>query len=394
MSQVELWPHFSEGNQLSLLETGAEFFPALEAAIDAARAEIYLETYIFKHDTIGRELVAALRRATARGVTVRLLVDGFGSRSFVAEERRRLLDAGIQMLVYRQELSTWSLRRHRLRRLHRKLAVIDAQVAFVGGINLSNDHPAAIPDHPRHDYALRIEGPLLRAIHATTRHLWELVAWASFHHRFRINDDALPRGLPAGKITASFVIRDNLRHRRDIENAYLDAIGRARHSILIANAYFLPGRRFRRALVNAAERGVAITILLQGKVEYRLQHYATQALYPSLLNHGIRIFEYRLSFLHAKVAVVDDAWATVGSSNIDPFSLLLAREANVVVRDTGFATELRTRIEGAMTRGAAELSLANWQKKMVLARVLRWAAYGLVRLAVGISGYGKGKEGL
>jgi len=394
MSQVELWPHFSEGNQLSLLETGAEFFPALEAAIDAARAEIYLETYIFKHDAIGRALVAALRRATARGVTVRLLVDGFGSRSFVAEERKTLLDAGIQMLVYRQELSTWSLRRHRLRRLHRKLAVIDARVAFVGGINLSNDHPAAIPEHPRHDYALRIEGPLLRAIHATTRHLWELVAWASFHHRFRINDDALPQGLPAGDITAGFVIRDNLRHRRDIENAYLDAIGRARRSILIANAYFLPGRRFRRALVEASERGVAITILLQGQVEYRLQHYATQALYPSLLNHGIRIFEYRLSFLHAKVAVIDDAWATVGSSNIDPFSLLLAREANVIVRDAGFATELRTRVERAMTRGATELSLANWQKKMVLARVLRWAAYGLVRFAVGISGYGKGKEGL
>jgi len=394
MSQGELWPHFSEGNQLSLLETGAEFFPALEAAIDAARAEIYLETYIFKHDTIGRALVAALRRATARGVTVRLLVDGFGSRSFVAEARKDLLDAGIQMLVYRQELSTWSLRRHRLRRLHRKLAVIDAQIAFVGGINLSNDHPAAIPEHPRHDYALRIEGPLLRAIHATTRHLWELVAWASFHHRFRINDDALPQGLPAGDITAGFVIRDNLRHRRDIENAYLDAIGRARHSILIANAYFLPGRRFRRALVEAAGRGVAITILLQGQVEYRLQHYATQALYPSLLNHGIRVFEYRLSFLHAKVAVIDDAWATVGSSNIDPFSLLLAREANVIVRDAGFAAELRTRVERAMVRGAAELSLANWHKKTVLARVLRWAAYGLVRFAVGISGYGKGKEGL
>ena len=106
-------------------------------------------------------------------------------------------------------------------------------------------------------------------------HLWELVAWASFHHRFRINDDALPQGLPAGDITAGFVIRDNLRHRRDIENAYLDAIGRARHSILIANAYFLPGRRFRRALVEAAGRGVAITILLQGQVEYRLQHYAS-----------------------------------------------------------------------------------------------------------------------
>jgi len=394
MSLVELWPHFSEGNQLTLLETGADFFPALEAAIDAAQIEIFLETYIFKHDSVGRTLVGALRRATARGVTVRLLVDGFGSRRFVAEERKALLDAGIQMLVYRQELSKWSLRRHRLRRLHRKLAVIDGQVAFVGGINLSNDHPSAMPEHPRHDYALRIEGPLLRSIHSTTRHLWELVSWASFHRRFRIDDDDLPQGLPAGEIAASFVIRDNLRHRRDIENAYLEAIGRARRTILIANAYFLPGRRFRRALVDAASRGVVVTILLQGQVEYRLQHYATQALYPSLLQHGIRIFEYRLSYLHAKVAVIDGSWATIGSSNIDPFSLLLAREANVIVRDSGFAEQLRARLERAMANGADELSLANWHKKTILARVLRWAAYGLARFAVGISGYGKGKEGL
>jgi cardiolipin synthase len=394
MSHVELWPHFSEGNQLTLLETGAEFFPALEAAIDAAATEIYLETYIFTFDTVGRSVVAALRRASARGVAVRLLVDGFGSRSFVDEQREALQQDGIQLLVYRQELSTWSLRRHRLRRLHRKLAVIDGQVAFVGGINLTSDLPHDMADHPRHDYALRIEGPLLRAIHAAARHVWELVAWASFRHRERVEDGPLPQGLPAGDIAAAFVIRDNLRHRRDIENAYLDAIARARHHILIANAYFLPGRRFRRALVEAAARGVEVVILLQGQVEYRLQHYATQALYPSLMHHGIRIFEYRLSYLHAKVAVIDGVWSTVGSSNIDPFSLLLAREANVIVRDVGFAARLRQRLERAMHGGAHELSLRRWRKKALLARMLRWAAYGLVRFAVGISGYGRGREGL
>ena len=224
MSHTELWPHFSEGNQLELLETGAEFFPALEQAIDAATDAIYLETYILRDDDVGRRMVAALRRAAARGVSVRVLVDGFGSRRFVAEHRRTMVDAGIQMLVYRQELSQWALRRHRLRRLHRKLAVIDARVAFVGGINLCNDFPHAIPDHPRHDYALRIEGPLLRAIHSSVRHVWELVAWASFKRRFRIQDGVLPQGRPAGDITAAFVIRDNLRHRRDIENAYLQAL--------------------------------------------------------------------------------------------------------------------------------------------------------------------------
>jgi cardiolipin synthase len=147
-------------------------------------------------------------------------------------------------------------------------------------------------------------------------------------------------------------VRDNLRHRRDIERAYLDAIGAAREEIVLANAYFLPGRRFRRALRAAAGRGVRVTILLQGLVEYRLLHYATQALYGNLLAAGIRIFEYQRSFLHAKVAVIDHHWATVGSSNIDPFSLLLAREANVVVLDRRFAEDLEQSLAAAMRDGA------------------------------------------
>lgn len=394
MSHTELWPHFSEGNRLELLETGAEFFPALEAAIESARADVFIETYILKYDIVGRCLISAMRRAAARGVTVRLLVDGFGSRQFIETHYQMMLDSGIQMLVYRRELSRWSLRRHRLRRLHRKLAVIDGEVAFVGGINLAHDYPAHIPEHPRHDYALRIEGPLLRAIQGTVRHVWELVVWASLKHRFRLAHLPIPQGQPAGPVSAALVIRDNVRHRRDIEIAYLDAIGKARHRILIANAYFLPGRRFRRALVAAAQRGVEVTVLLQGQVEYRLQHWATQALYPSLIGHGIRIYEYRRSYLHAKVAVIDDQWATVGSSNIDPFSLLLAREANIIARDSAFAGQLRRRVEEAMDDGAQALSMAFWKKKSISARIMRWVAYGMVRLAVGISGYGKGREGL
>ena len=394
MSHIELWPHFSEGNQLELLETGAEFFPALEAAIEAARSDVFIETYILKYDIVGRCLISAMRRAAARGVSVRLLVDGFGSRRFVEEHHQMMLDSGIHMLVYRRAFSRWALRRHRLRRLHRKLAVIDGKVAFVGGINLAHDYPPHIPEHPRHDYTLRIEGPLLRAIQSTVKHIWELVVWASLKHRFHLNNLPLPQGLPAGSVSAALVIRDNVRHRRDIENAYLDAIEKARHRILIANAYFLPGRRFRRALVSAAQRGVEVTILLQGQVEYRLQHWATQALYPSLIGHGIRIFEYQRSYLHAKVAVIDDQWATVGSSNIDPFSLLLAREANIIARDSAFASQLRQSVERAMQEGAQALSMAFWTKKSIPARAMRWLAYGMVRMAVGISGYGRGKEGL
>ena len=388
MRHRELWPHFSDGNAITLLENGAEFFPAVESAIEGAQRQIFLETYILEFDDVGRRIVDALCRAAARGVAVHLLVDGFGSREFVDVHLPALKVENLRVLVYRRELRTLAIRRQRLRRMHRKLAVVDGQIAFVGGINIVDDYNTSIPATPRHDYAVRVEGPLLRAIHAAAVHMWEIVSWASLKRRMRVADGLEPPAVASGEMRAAFVIRDNLRHRHDIESAYLAAVERAQFEVVIANAYFLPGRRFRRALVDAAARGVSVTILLQGRIEYLLLHYATQALYPSLLAKGIRIFEYRRSFLHAKVAVIDQDWATVGSSNIDPFSLLLAREGNVIVRDSGFCDDLSRRLARTMGNGANELSVERWEKKSLLARSARWIAYGIVRAAIGLAGYG------
>jgi len=374
------------GNRVDLLKNGAQYFPALIAAIEAASSEIHLETYIFAADDTGQRVVAALAAAARRGVAVRVLVDGFGARDFSQGLGLSLVASGAAVEVYRTELARLKMRRHRLRRLHRKLAVIDGRIAFVGGINVIDDtsHPA-----PRFDYAVRVVGPLVATIHASVRHLWRLVGWAKLQRRppsLPVSDWA---GEPlAGTTTAAFLIRDNLRHRRDIEDAYLGALAEAREEVILANAYFLPGRRFRHALREAAARGVAVTILLQGRVEYALLHYATQALYRNLLDGGVRIFEYHAGFLHAKVAVVDDCWATVGSSNIDPFSLLLAREGNLVVQDVAFATQLRVSLQHALANGATEVALPDLRRRSMLGRAMRWAAYGLVRLLLGITRYG------
>ncbi|HMV18612.1 MAG TPA: cardiolipin synthase ClsB [Rhodocyclaceae bacterium] len=380
--------HWLPGNALTLLENGAEFFPALQAAIDTACHEVYLETYIFADDVTGRAIAAALARAAARGVTVRLLVDGFGGREFVERLRDDLIARGVHVLIYRRDISPFAIRRRRLRRLHRKLAVIDGRVAFVGGINILSDLSEPNMAAPRHDYAVRVEGPLLAPIHATVRHLWELVAWASFRHRHRLPAGPAPCCGTRGDVEAAFLIRDNLRHRRDIEDAYLLGIAAARREIVLANAYFLPGRRFRQALLDAARRGVRITLLIQGLADHPLQQRATRALYGQLLAGGLRIVEYHRSYLHAKVAVVDERWATVGSSNIDPFSLLLAREANVVIRDAAFATHLRDHLQDAIAHGGREISADAWQRGPRLQRLLNWAAYGLVRLMIGLAGYG------
>jgi cardiolipin synthase len=213
------------------------------------------------------------------------------------------------------------------------------------------------------------------------------VRWARLGRRPRP-----PAPLPAaprdcGATLAALLVRDNLRHRRDIENAYLRAIHRARHEIVIANAYFLPGLNFRKALLAAAKRGVSVKLLLQGRVEYVLQHFATQSLYERMLSAGVRVFEYETGFLHAKVAVIDGHWATVGSSNLDPFSFLLSREANVVVRDAAFAGELRASLELAITGAAREIRGEDIRRRSWLARLAAAAAYSLVRILVGVTRY-------
>ena len=379
---------FLPGNRIELLETGSAYFPALREAIDAAQHELYLETYIFENDETGRIIAAALARAAQRRVAVRVLVDGFGSPDFAQELLPGLVSQGVNVLIYRPEVARFSFRRHRLRRLHRKVVVVDARVAFVGGINIIDDMHTPGHTPPRYDYAVRVQGPLLSPIHASSQRIWDLVTWVNLKRRLRARSEVPVASAHAGEISAAFVIRDNLRHRHDIEEAYLAAINSARKEVVLANAYFLPGRRFRHALTAAASRGVDVVVLLQGRVEYLLLHYATKALYGSLLAAGIRIFEYHRSFLHAKVAVVDEIWATVGSSNIDPFSLLLAREANVIVRDRGFAARLHTSLSRAMANGAQEMHREEWKRKPWPFRAASWFAYGLVRLLIGLAGYG------
>ena len=379
---------FLGGNTLTLLRSGMEYFPALEAAIDGARIEFYLETYIFEDDDTGRRIAAALCRAATRGVATHLLLDGFGSKDLPPAVIADLREAGVRVLVFRKKISPLTLRRNRLRRLHRKVAVADGSIAFVGGINIIDDMhtPGQIP--PRYDYAVRVEGPLVAVIRENSARLLRWIAWASLHERWPVRRGIEHETLPCGNQRAALVVRDNVRHRSDIEDAYLDAIDSARDEVLIANAYFFPGIRFRRALLRAAQRGVQVTLLLQGRVEYVLLHYASRALYGPLLAAGVDIREYHKSFLHTKVAVIDGHWATVGSSNIDPFSLMLAREANIVVEDRGFAGQLRMSLHRAMEEGAIAVPREHWFNQPLRTRVPIWISYAVVRVLMGLFAYG------
>lgn len=374
-----------DGNRLTLLANGGAYFPALIAACDAARREIFLETYLFADDATGDAVAAALGRAASRGVAVRLLIDGFGARGLPDALRERLLRSGVEVLVFRPLRGWWPFARGRLRRMHRKLACIDGRIAFVGGINVIDDFdtPGRLP--PRHDYAVRIEGPVTTQVRSAAAVLWSRVFRSRTRRRW--NDPGAARAAPAGRQRAALVVRDNLRHRDDIEKAYLDCIESAREEVVIACAYFFPGRRFRRALIEASARGVRVVLLLQGRVEYLLLHYASRALYGALLEAGIEIHEYHLSFLHAKVAVFDGRHASVGSSNIDPFSLLLAQEANVFVDDARFAEQLRDGLHAAMRDGARLVPPQAWSRRPRLQRLRIWLGYGLARFGLAFYGF-------
>ncbi|MFA6921829.1 MAG: cardiolipin synthase ClsB [Gallionella sp.] len=384
--------HQVDGNRLTLLQNGAQYFPQLCADIDAARSFIYLETYIFSADVTGSLVSLALQRAARRGVVVRVMMDGFGSADFPPHWQLEMQDAGINVQWFRREISPFTLRRNRrrrLRRLHRKLVVLDGEVAFVGGINIIDDATrnggAAAP---RFDFAVRVEGSVAGEIYAVMRRLWSAVLWSGARGK-RIERFIMDASRRSALPNITVFLRDNLRYRRDIEHAYLKVIAEATREVVIANAYFLPGLIFRRTLMQAAGRGVRVVLLLQGRPEYRLLHYATHALYEELLEAGIEIYEYQISYLHAKVAVVDGVWATVGSSNIDPFSLLLAREANLAVQDTGFASELRGALFEAIEKDAQRIEAMHWKRLGFGARMLVRFSYALVRMMIGLIGYDK-----
>lgn len=393
-------------HQIQLLQGTQELFPALIAEMDAALSDIQFETYIFDCTGAGADVAEALMRAARRGVRVHLALDGVGTGRLPEPWRTRMVQAGVHVQVYSPLGPLGLLLPMRWRRLHRKLCVVDGCVLFCGGINVLDDFHD--PNHgaltaPRFDFAVRAEGSLVQQASETMEQLWwRMRAVRDVRQRRLSLALADLRAASAARLAArraesrargmraELVLRDNVRNRARIERAYLRAIARARHEVIIANAYFVPGGKLRRALVLAARRGVRVQLLLQGRYEYFMQYHAARPVYGTLLAAGVEIHEYAPSFLHAKVAVIDAdsrrAWATVGSSNLDPLSLLLAREANVIVRDAPFAQDLRKRLRYAMAHEGRQLDPQRYAERPWRERALDRIAFGIMRAALWLTG--------
>ncbi|MCW1874778.1 cardiolipin synthase ClsB [Erwinia sp. INIA-01] len=370
-------PGWREGNSIRLLENGEEFFPRVFGAIQRAQHNLLLETFILFDDDVGQALHAELLAAARRGVHIEMMVDGYGSPDLPDAFVNSLTAEGIRFVYYDPRPLVLGMRTNLFRRLHRKIVVADGDIAFVGGINYSAEHNASFGPQAKQDYAVEVKGPIVADIAAYVQqeigskrsgHRW----WGTRRHRPAQN--ATP-----GDAQALLVWRDNGDHRDDIEQHYLKMLRTAKEDVIIANAYFFPGYRLLREMRNAARRGVRVRLIVQGEPDMPIVKVGAELLYSFLVKGGVEVYEYCRRPLHAKIAVKDRQWATVGSSNLDPLSLSLNLEANLMIHDRDFNQQVRDNLERLLREDCrrveeSELPPQSWwqlSKNVVVFHFLR-----------------------
>jgi cardiolipin synthase A/B len=352
-------------DEIKLLVGGIKFFPDLIDEIHRAAKFIFIETYIFKNSGYVTRIIESLLTAAERGVKIYIMVDGMGSLHSAEEVKLVLKHHKIDFEIYKPIRKFISMKFSFLSRLHRKLIVVDGNVAYVGGINLHDDYDEDL-DHPRFDFASKITGNTVKIIEEEMRELW-------LYQKDKIRIDTIAKHYFKRKFeeirSIKMLFRDQIWNHRVIEDFYINELSMAKKSVLLANAYFLPGRRIRAALKAAAKRGVQIEVLLQGKREYWLVYLAEQRIARWLIKQNIKVYHYEKSYLHAKVGVFDETIATVGSSNLDPLSTAMARETNVAVSDPNFVKKLRAELQMAI-QSSPEFTMHDYKKMPFFERIL------------------------
>ncbi|MFD2365920.1 cardiolipin synthase [Pseudoduganella sp. GCM10020061] len=367
------------GNNVSLLFDGPQTMNAMMDAVRGAKETINLETYIFDQDEVGMRFANLLIERQRAGVRVNVMYDSVGTIGVPPEFFERMRAAGITLLAFNpinpaKARGKWAINN----RDHRKLLVVDGKVAFTGGINISEDYansslfrsrrrPPASAEVGWRDTHIRIEGPAVAALQ------WSFIDnWVNQVAGDLPEANYFPKLKPVGdKMLRVLATRPNTGF--EIYKAFMVAIQEAKKSIHITSAYFVPDKQIIEALGAAAKRGVDVQLILPSRTDHGIVADAGRATYDRLLGSGVRIFELQVAVLHAKTAVIDGAWSTVGSANIDRRSFLHNYELNVIVIDPAFGREM----EAAFTedlRNSNEVTLANWRKRPVTERFKEWAA--------------------
>jgi len=352
-----------DGNRLRLLANGEQYFPRVFEAIRRAKESVLLETFILFEDEVGKQVQEVILDAASRGVKVEMLLDGYGSNDLSPEFIRSLTAAGVRFIFYDPRPLVFGMRTNVFRRMHRKTVVCDGEIAFVGGINYSAEHVSSYGPEAKQDYTVEVKGPVVEDI---ARYVKQAINskepvrrwWNTRSHR-------TVRNQKPGDAQVLFVWRDNDEHRDDIEQHYIDMLREAKEEVIIANAYFFPGYRLLREMRSAAQRGVSVKLIVQGKPDMPIVKVGAELLYNYLVGGGVEVYEYIRRPLHAKIAIQDNYWSTVGSSNLDPLSLSLNLEANLMIHDRSFNQILRNELVRLLTQDCErveedKLPRQNW----------------------------------
>lgn len=353
-------------NAVRLFQNGDEAYPAMIAAIDGARVSVALASYIFRADTAGRAFIDALARAAARGVTVRVLVDGYGSGYFLSLAYWRLRWRGVTAVRFMHSLLPWRMPFLNLRN-HRKVLVVDGSVAFTGGLNIGDENVLrGEPAHPVRDTHFRIEGPVVRQLMDVFAIDWQFTA-----HEPLENDEWFPSLAATGDVATRVIVSGPDQDLEKIEFVILEALSCARASIKIMTPYFLPDERLVTALALAAMRGVEVDVIVPTFGNHPLVDWAMRAQVGPLLSAGCRIWRSPPPFDHTKLMTVDGIWALVGSSNWDARSFRLNFELDMEL----YHADLVRQAEALMAAmHCAPITLTELNARSLPARLLHSAA--------------------
>lgn len=367
------------GNKVTLLFDGPATMRDMMNAARAATTSINLETYIFDQDPVGLEFADVLIAKRREGVVVNIMADGVGTLATPKEFFERLRAAGINVLIFNpvdptKRPGNWQLNN----RDHRKIMIVDGKVGFTGGINISETYAnsslfrskkrPSTADNKNigwRDTHIRIEGPAVATLQ------WAFVDnWVRQDAGELPQVDYFPRLAPAGdkvmRVLATSPDRDS-----EIYKALMIAMNEAGKSIHITSAYFVPDQQIVDALVAAAQRGVDVKLVLPGVSDHNLIKYAGQAFYEQLLAGGVKIFQLQVAVLHAKTAVIDGVWSTIGSANIDRRSFIHNYELNVVVLDPAFGREMESAFNEDL-RDSKQVTLEQWRHRPWKDRLKEW----------------------
>ena len=345
-----------------LLINGAQFFPAMLEAIDAATSHVLLEMYIMESGDVADDFIDAFLRAAKRKVSVQLLVDGFGSRGLLMQDRDRLIEGGVQLAFYnplRFELFGRRFK-YNLFRTHRKFLIIDGQSVYVGGAGISDSF---VGDQAWRDCMLEVSG--------STAADWQTLFT---HNMLRWSENPnVPEPLPVSQTggTSGRLAYTSGGVRLQLKKTLLNQIRRGQQRVWLASAYFIPSAKIRRALRRAAYQGKDVRLLLPGPVtDHPAVRHASRRYYARLLRHGVRIFEYQKNFMHSKVVLIDD-WCTIGSSNMDRWNFRWNLEANQEAKDAALAADVREMLLADFDH-SEEIHYKLWLRRSRLQHLKEW----------------------